>query len=275
MKVCFILITFVVYVVFDRSICAYSGNADAIHDAKVEAEHVSKSADPSGIEVKVQVFDTEYMHNSDTKDNNAANNNNLTGYTYNYIDAPSNFQTNDSVSDAENAVFVGEGVLQDDDSPTTALLARGLVLLKCSAVATSILNQLSPMGIILRVSRLRNTGELDGLQFLTILASACIWMLYGLLKPDTAIALTNVTALILGGYYVSTYHSHCKNRYYRAYLEFYYKIASFLLVAVSLFVIVFGASFAMSYIGIVGGEARHLNDNYTLIFIFKSNSIYT
>lgn len=241
MKLSYVIILLWVHVAWNQCLCAYSGGSEAARDVKVEAVVKSGEAEHSATDVKEvrSAYDTQVKPSTNSKDNSDA--------------SRENAENRNLVADSDSSdTVIYEPNELEDTSAAAELLARGLVLLKCSAVATSILNQLSPMGIILRVSRLRNTGELDGLQFLTILVSACVWMLYGLLKPDTAIALTNSTALILGGYYVSTYHSHCKNRYYKGYLEMYYKLASILLVGLSLFIISVGSSFAMAYIGIVG-----------------------
>lgn len=66
----------------------------------------------------------------------------------------------------------------------------------------------APMDTMRRIKRDKSTGDLTPVPYTAMVLNGVAWMTYGLLQSDFTIALPNVSAVLLGAYYVRTFHQH-------------------------------------------------------------------
>lgn len=130
------------------------------------------------------------------------------------------------------------------------VMERSVLLLKTAAVFSAVAMQITPIPTVRLIARAQSTGDLDGLPYIMLMFSACLWMVYGILRMDAIIMLPNITGLMLGGWYVGTYHSYCNNSTYRRSLDGYYQTCGFVAVSLLITLAVIGKNLGTSIVGL-------------------------
>ncbi|KAL8455114.1 hypothetical protein Emag_001051 [Eimeria magna] len=77
--------------------------------------------------------------------------------------------------------------------------------LRFAAVAAAVLLQLTPLPTVARIVSCKSTLGLQSLPFFTLLFSASLWLLYGILRVDPTLLLPNVSGVVAGGWFVVTF----------------------------------------------------------------------
>ncbi|KAL8437911.1 hypothetical protein ACSSS7_000611 [Eimeria intestinalis] len=153
-----------------------------------------------------------------------------------------------------------EGVDPEGSSPysslpdTVASKLKGA--LRFAAVAAAVLMQLTPLPTVARIVSCRSTLGLQSLPFFTLLFSASLWLLYGILRVDPTLLLPNVSGVVAGGWFVVTFWANAgREDKQRFLLSLYLKAGALILASLLLICLCCPYAFAELVVGLVASAA--------------------
>ncbi|KAL8269225.1 hypothetical protein Esti_006850 [Eimeria stiedai] len=124
--------------------------------------------------------------------------------------------------------------------------------LRFAAVAAAVLMQLTPLPTVARIVSCRSTLGLQSLPFFTLLFSASLWLLYGILRVDPTLLLPNVSGVVAGGWFVVTFWANAgREDKQRFLLSLYLKAGALIVACLLLMCLCCPYAFAELVVGLV------------------------
>jgi solute carrier family 50 (sugar transporter) len=95
----------------------------------------------------------------------------------------------------------------EDDNTSKAITTMGMLVDFCGHLAplVSIVVFLAPIPTMQQIKRDQSVGSFPLLPYSSMIASTFLWVVYGLLKTESKIYVTNSVGLMLGAYYFYTF----------------------------------------------------------------------
>jgi len=131
-------------------------------------------------------------------------------------------------------------------------------ILQALAIASNIAFHLSPMRIILEIRRYKDTRGTDGLPYLMIFWVATSWCVYGTFAMVATgnmglqmILFGNATGVIMGFFYVYSFHKNCNDQIRANKMKVFYRVAATVFIAENVMICTLPTSMAIFSLGLI------------------------